>query len=149
MHSSDLIDDGEPKVTGGEMVEQRPHPEPLVSIGKIAKQYQVSLRTLRFYESSDLLHPLRKGRTRLYGAKDCHRLEMILRGKQLGFSIAEIQRLLQLPKDETADLDSRLSSAEIVTKLKSLEQRRADLDRAIHDLREKQKTIGHPKASSK
>jgi DNA-binding transcriptional MerR regulator len=112
--------------------------DPVLSIGQVAKQYNVSLRTLRFYESSDLLHPSHRGTTHLYRARDCHRLEMILRGKQLGFSIAEIQRLLQpLKNDMTADLDTQLSPEMIFSKLQSLEKRRNEVDQAIHDLREK------------
>jgi DNA-binding transcriptional MerR regulator len=115
-----------------------PEAEPTLSIGKVAKRYNISLRTLRFYESSDLLHPSHRGTTRLYRARDCHRLEMILRGKQLGFSIAEIQRLLQPVKnDMAADIETQLSRDMILSKLQNLEQRRNEVDRAIHDLRGK------------
>ncbi len=63
---------------------------------------------------------------------------MILRGKQLGFSIAEIQRLLQPVKnDMAADIETQLSRDMILSKLQNLEQRRNEVDRAIHDLRGK------------
>jgi DNA-binding transcriptional MerR regulator len=127
------------------MEEPPPNLEPLLSIGKVAKQYQVTLRTLRFYESADLLHPMHRGTTRLYRAGDCLRLEMILSGRQLGFSIAEIQNLLKPRKDKVTatDFASHLSSAEVLAKIESLKQRRDKLDQAIHELRERQKAIDH------
>jgi DNA-binding transcriptional MerR regulator len=73
---------------------------------------------------------------------------MILRGKQLGFSIAEIQRLLQpLKNDMTADLDTQLSPEMIFSKLQSLEKRRNEVDRAINDLREKLGLMDQQKAA--
>ena len=64
------------------------------TISDMAGLYGVSLRTLRFYEARGLLQPLRTGTLRSYSAKDCIRLELILKGKKLGFSLSEIAKLI-------------------------------------------------------
>jgi hypothetical protein len=71
--------------------------EAFFTIGQMAQHYKVTLRALRFYESSGLIHPKRRGTTRLYGAQERQRLEMILRGRQLGFSLAEIHEFIDMP----------------------------------------------------
>jgi len=132
----------EPKPSSVENENITPNSEPVHSIGKVAKQYNVSLRTLRFYESCDLLHPLHRGKTRLYRTEDCRRIEMILRGKQFGFSIAEIHDLL-LPRGDKStvpELESRLTPDDILSKIKALQQRRDDLERAIEELNKMQKS---------
>ncbi len=124
--------------------------EPLLQIGKVAKQYDVTLRTLRFYETSDLLHPIHRGTTRLYRKSDCHRIKMILHARQLGFSIAEIHELLRESKSDSTftDLISKLSSEKMLSKTQSLEKRRNDLDQALHDLRKKYELMHQRNADS-
>ena len=68
--------------------------EPYMTIGEMAREFNVSLRTLRFYEDRGLLHPLRNGVTRLYSARDRLHLQLILRGRHLGFTLSEISTLL-------------------------------------------------------
>ena len=65
----------------------------------LGAEYGVSLRSLRFYEELGLLRPLRNGSLRYYDAKDCIRLQLILKGKRLGFSLAEIALLIDDPKN--------------------------------------------------
>jgi len=72
----------------------------LFSIGDMARAFGVSLRALRFYEDRSLLRPLRNGTTRLYDARARLRLQMILKGKQLGFTLAEIRALLRATGDD-------------------------------------------------
>jgi hypothetical protein len=62
--------------------------ELLFTIGAMARDFGVSLRALRFYEDRGLLHPIRRGSTRLYTVRDREHLELILRGKRLGFTLA-------------------------------------------------------------
>ena len=64
------------------------------TIGEMARAYGVTLRTLRFYEDRNLLRPRRAGNARYYGGVDRARLAMILKGKQLGFTLAEIADLI-------------------------------------------------------
>jgi DNA-binding transcriptional MerR regulator len=122
-----IIKNEEPSQTTGEFLK----------IGHVAKQYQVTLRTLRFYECSGLLHPKRQGMTRLYTSHDCQRLEMILRGRQLGFSLAEIHDLIET-RDETlklTDLESALGPEQLVLQIHNLERQREELEKAINALR--------------
>ncbi len=111
-----------------------------------ANAYGVSLRTLRFYEEKGLLTPFRLGGTRLYRPKDRVRLEFILKGKRMGFSLIQIRKLLDqrkerdmpdLPDAEQAAIGSlfeRLSKDQIKQQLQLLERQRDDLQDAIDTL---------------
>ncbi|MGB7433138.1 MAG: MerR family DNA-binding transcriptional regulator [Ahrensia sp.] len=70
--------------------------EQLYRIGELASEFDVSLRTLRFYEDKDLLAPKRVGTTRLYTRADRGRLQLIMIAKRLGFSLVDIKRFLEL-----------------------------------------------------
>jgi DNA-binding transcriptional MerR regulator len=67
-----------------------------MTIRQMCDAYDVTPRTLRFYESKELLFPQREGQKRLYGKRDRARLKLILRGKRFGFSLEEIRQLLNL-----------------------------------------------------
>src|SRR4051794_17199599 len=64
------------------------------TIGDLAREFSVTLRTLRFYEDRGLLSPRRDGTARIYDARDRERLSVILKGKQLGFTLTEIRAML-------------------------------------------------------
>ncbi len=66
------------------------------SIRQLTKEFSVTARTLRFYEDEKLIAPGRRGQTRIYSARDRVRITLILRGRRLGFSLAEIRELLDL-----------------------------------------------------
>lgn len=66
------------------------------SIGELAREFDITTRSIRFYEDQGLLAPARHGQTRLYTNRDKVRLKLILRGKRLGFSLAETKRLFDL-----------------------------------------------------
>lgn len=66
------------------------------SIRQLCREFGATARALRFYEDKGLLTPARKGQTRVYGAKDRARLKLILRGRRIGFSLQEIQEMLDL-----------------------------------------------------
>src|SRR5436190_55522 len=68
----------------------------IYSIAELAREFAITARTIRFYEDEGLIKPRRQGLTRLYSAHDRVRLSWILRGKRLGFSLAEIKELLDL-----------------------------------------------------
>lgn len=70
--------------------------EKLYRIGELAAEFDVSLRTLRFYEDKELLSPKRVGTTRLYTRADRGRLQLIMIAKRLGFSLVDIKRFLEL-----------------------------------------------------
>lgn len=115
------------------------------TISDLARMYDVSLRTLRFYEDKGLLHPRRQGTARYYRTADRIRLELILKGKRLGFTLAEIfeliasrekQRASSGPETETADLTVSLDRRQIEAQIAHLERQRDELDAAIEELRE-------------
>jgi DNA-binding transcriptional MerR regulator len=75
----------------------------LSTIREMARDFQVSIRTLRFYEDRGLLHPRRESADRRYDARDRIHLKMILKGKQLGFTLSEIHDILAFRQDRTRD----------------------------------------------
>jgi DNA-binding transcriptional MerR regulator len=90
------------------------------SIGELAEEFNTTLRTIRFYEDRGLLTPQRQGTARIFHDRDRVRLQLILRGKRLGFTLDEIAHVLA----KRRDLD------EALTELDDLEKRcRADLKR--------------------
>ena len=111
-----------------------------MTIGSVAHQYDVSLRTLRFYEDRGLLQPRRQGTARFYSSRDRIRLELILKGKRLGFTLAEIFQLIASRDPQTADpqdtdLTVSLGRDQIGSQIAHLEQQRDELDAAIEELR--------------
>ena len=66
------------------------------SITELTREFDISTRTLRFYEDEGLIHPIRRGRTRLFRPSDRQLARQILRRKRLGFSIAEIREIIQI-----------------------------------------------------
>ncbi|WP_158806694.1 MerR family transcriptional regulator [Beijerinckia sp. L45] len=123
------------------------HVEPAdpCSISDMARIYGVSLRTLRFYEDRGLLAPQRQGTARFYNANNRTRLELILKGKRLGFTLAEIQDLIasrfkhghgQGNGSDKADLTSGLDGHQIEAQIAHLERQRSELDDALQELRQ-------------
>jgi DNA-binding transcriptional MerR regulator len=105
-----------------------------VTIGEMASEFNVSLRTLRFYEDRKLLRPRREGNTRLYSSTDRLRMQMILKGKQLGFTLTEIHDLIG-SQEATEDFENKLKPQQIVSQIDHLERQRAEIDGAIARLR--------------
>jgi DNA-binding transcriptional MerR regulator len=111
--------------------------ERLFTIGDVAGEFGVSLRALRFYEDRGLLHPCRRGTARLYRDRDRSHLRMILKGKQLGFTLTEIHNILvaREGQSEGADLELSLRPDQIDAQIRHLERQRADLDATLIELR--------------
>jgi DNA-binding transcriptional MerR regulator len=106
------------------------------TINQMARLYNVSLRTLRFYENRGLINPRREGNARFYRAADRVRMEMILRGKKLGFTLTEINDLIGGEgANETPDLEERLQPHQIISQIGHLERQRDEIDGAIQRLR--------------
>lgn len=105
------------------------------TITELTREFGVSTRTLRFYEDEGLIHPVRRGRTRLYRPADRHLIRQILRGKRLGFSIAEIREIIQMyrePPGEAGQLCAILTRIE--EKRAELRQKRRDLEETLAEL---------------
>lgn len=106
-----------------------------MSIGDVSRSYGLSLRALRFYEERGLLQPIRRGVTRLYDQKTRARLELILKGKQLGFTLTEIRGMVQEAEDKSVLGELALAPHQVVEQITLLERQRRDLDVAIEELR--------------
>jgi DNA-binding transcriptional MerR regulator len=113
------------------------------TIADLAREFGVSLRTLRFYEDRGLLSPVRMGTRRLYGESDRARLALILKGKQLGFTLTEIRGLLEREaKGEGAAAASlRLSPQQIDDQIAHLEAQQEEIERALAELRAQRKAM--------
>ena len=109
----------------------------LFSITELSLELGVTPRAIRFYESKGLLDPQRAGSTRVYTHRDRARLQIILRGKRLGFSLALVQKYLEL---YDADPTHRLQLEQLLRgarlRIAELEAQRQDLELTIEELRE-------------
>ncbi|MDI4656216.1 MerR family transcriptional regulator [Xanthobacter autotrophicus] len=105
----------------------------LFSIGDLAREFGITLRALRFYEDKGLLSPRRDGMTRLYSEADRRRLTVILKGKHLGFTLAEIRALVAAHDGEEASLT--LTRDRCLSQLAQLERQRTEIDAAIAELK--------------
>ncbi|WP_421785640.1 MerR family transcriptional regulator [Hyphobacterium sp.] len=105
------------------------------SIRDLAAEFDVTARTLRFYEQKGLLNPGRKGASRVYSPADRARLVLILRGKRVGFSLDEIREMLDLEAITTRD-PSALSDTLVRfnARIDALHHQREDIDAAIEEL---------------
>jgi len=112
------------------------------TISDLAREFDVTLRTLRFYESRGLLAPARSGLTRIYSGRDRARLALILKGKQLGFTLVEIRAMLANEegkelkgKEPSASVGGlQLSRSQIAEQLELLRSQRAEIEIAIAEL---------------
>ncbi len=105
------------------------------SIAELSAEFSVTARTIRFYEHEGLLHPKRQGQTRIFFAADRARLAWILRGKRVGFSLAEIGDMLDLyNRDDGRRLQRRVALKKCRERLLMLEQQRSDIDLTIGEL---------------
>lgn len=107
----------------------------LFTITQLTREFDISTRTLRFYEDEGLIRPERRGRTRLYTGADRHRIDKILCARRVGFSVAEIAEMLELQvelPDNTRQLRAVMDSIE--KKRGDLRQQRRDLEAVIDDL---------------
>ena len=105
------------------------------TIGDLAKEFGVTLRTLRFYEDKSMLRPRRDGQNRLYGRRDRARLKLILLGKKVGLSLNEIKEMLELYelRDGNA-FQLRHALKRFEEQVELLKRHRSDVDQAIDEL---------------
>ena len=113
-----------------------------MTIREMCEAFDVTPRTLRFYEAKELLFPIRKGTARFFTRRDRARLKLILRGKRFGFSLEEIRQLLDLYDMNDNQVTQLTRTYELAEKhLASMQAQRAELDAAIAEL-EKQMVWG-------
>ena len=105
------------------------------SIGELAREFGVSLRTLRFYEDKGLISPHRQGMSRIYGRREKARIRLILMGKNVGFSLDEIKEMLDLYDLKDARTSQlRLALARFGEHVNVLLRKKQDLETAIAEL---------------
>lgn len=105
------------------------------TISELAKEFDLTTRTIRFYEDEGLLSPTREGTTRIYSARDRTQLRLILRGKRLGFSLHECRELFELYDPERGNRQQlELMLNKIAERRRSLEQQRRDIDVMAEEL---------------
>jgi DNA-binding transcriptional MerR regulator len=124
--------------------------ERLYSIGELADELEVTTRAIRFYEAKGLIAPARRGVARSYSRRDRARLRLILRGKNLGFTLEEIARYLALYDADPAQMaQTQMLLARVETAIEDLQTKRADIDRTLRELKEiRAQCAAHLKAKS-
>jgi DNA-binding transcriptional MerR regulator len=111
-------------------------PSDVMTIREMCEAFEVTPRTLRFYEAKELLNPIRIGTRRLFTRKDRARLALILRGKRFGFSLEDIRQTLDLYDRDGGNTAQRQRAYELaLERLAEMEAQRAELDTAIADLK--------------
>ncbi len=107
-----------------------------LSISDLAREFNVTLRALRFYESKGLLKPRRQGNLRLYSVEDRARLARILKGKQLGFTLSEIRSLIADTAEASDATGLHLTREQCIEQIKLLERQKKEIEDAIAELRQ-------------
>src|SRR5690606_39501480 len=117
------------------------------TITELTREFGISTRTLRFYEDEGLVKPVRRGRTRLFRPSDRQLVRQIMRGKRLGFSIAEIREIIQIYKEPPGEVGQlKLMIRRIEEKREELRQKRRDLEETLAELdqaRSEERRVGN------
>jgi DNA-binding transcriptional MerR regulator len=106
-----------------------------LSFKEMCARFDVTPRTLRYYEYIELLHPDREGRTRYYGPREIARMTLILRGRKFGYPLEEIRQWLLIYEKEGTVAQMRAWITMADRQLKELAEQRAQLDEAMQELR--------------
>jgi DNA-binding transcriptional MerR regulator len=110
-------------------------PERTFTIRQLCLEFKCTPRALRFYEDKGLLNPARQGLNRVYSYKDRARLQLILRGKRVNLSLAEIREILDLyDKNDNNAAQNATALRHFRERIVTLERQREDLDHAIAEL---------------
>ncbi|MBK1841590.1 MerR family DNA-binding transcriptional regulator [Azospirillum sp. YIM B02556] len=117
--------------------------EQLYTVNQLAEELGITPRALRFYEVKGLLAPNRVGNNRVYTKRDRARLKLILRGKRLGFSLAEIREYLDLYNINGGVEQQRNLLKRVQKRLKDLAQQREDLEATVQELREIEEQVNN------
>jgi len=109
--------------------------DPRLTFKEMCAKFDVTPRTLRYYEYIELLDPEKDGRARLYGPREVARMTLILRGRRFGFSLEEIRQWLMIYRQEGTKPQLQAWLALADRQLAELDRQRAELDITIADLR--------------
>jgi DNA-binding transcriptional MerR regulator len=112
-------------------------PDRRFTIGELADEFGITTRTIRFYEARGLISPERKGSNRSYSRRNRARLMLILRGKNLGFTLEDISEYLALYDADPGQLaQTKMLLSKVEDMAEDLIKKRADIDRTLRDLKE-------------
>ncbi len=104
-------------------------------IAELAREFNITTRTIRFYEDKNLLLPERQGQRRVYSSRDRVRLRLIMRGKRLGFSLDEIREMIDMYDDDPSEIAQlKLFLAKISERKSVLTQQQADIAAILNEL---------------
>jgi len=109
--------------------------ETKLSFKEMCAKFDVTPRTLRYYEYIELLQPERQGRSRFYGARECARMTLILRGRKFGFQLEELRQWLLMYDNEGTQTQMQVFVDMATEKLAELEEQQNQLAQTIQDLR--------------
>jgi DNA-binding transcriptional MerR regulator len=108
--------------------------EPRLSFKEMCAKFDVTPRTLRYYEYIELLSPERVGRSRFYGAKELARMTLILRGRKFGFPLEDIRQWLMIYENEGTEAQMRTWIELADRQLEELKEQRRQLDNTVSEL---------------
>ena len=106
-----------------------------LSFKQMCADFDVTPRTLRYYEYIELLQPDREGRSRFYGPRECARMKLILRGRKFGFQLEDIRQWLLIYENEGTEAQMQKWIVLADAQLAQLAEERAHLDDAIQELK--------------
>jgi DNA-binding transcriptional MerR regulator len=122
---------------GGDAQPSGPEWGELHGIQQVATELGISTRTMRFYEDKGLIEPRRVGTTRIYTRREVGRMQLILRGKRLGFSLRDIQTFLDLYDADPQHIEQMRALADRVReRIEELEQHQAAIEQTLVELRQ-------------
>lgn len=125
------------KATIGKRTRSHIQPEVTFTISDLSKEFGITTRTIRFYESRGLIQPERIGTSRRYSRRDRARLILILRGRNLGFTVEDVGEYLALyDADPGQQAQTRLLLDKVTSAIETLESKRQDIERALTELGE-------------
>jgi DNA-binding transcriptional MerR regulator len=115
---------------------EQPRETHIYTIGDLAREFDVTARAIRFYEDEGLLTPRREGSRRVYSKRDYVRLKLVLRGKRLGLTLAQVREMFELydsAKGERAQLEKFLAALQ--ARREQLERQRTEIDEELAEIR--------------
>ncbi len=140
--TSQMHDDADSSASQNQSDQTRSQKTDYLTIGQVAREFNVTHRALRFYEDKKLISPRRVGQNRLYAKRDIARLKLILMGKRVGFSLSDIRDMLDLYDLRDGQVTQlRVSLSKFDEQIDVLEDQRRDVEQALTDLRRTRELI--------
>lgn len=115
--------------------------EPRLTFKEMCARFEVTPRTLRYYEYIELLQPIREGRSRWYTPREVARMTLILRGRRYGFSLEEVRQWLLIYEEKGTAAQMRAFTELAERQLAALETQRKQLDQTIEELRQQRDAV--------